>query len=189
MSHATAAPDARYGAVAIALHWLLALAIVGTLGLGLYVSGMPFSPQKLKVMSWHKWAGITILTLSAVRLLWRLTHPAPPLPAAIKALMPRWQQRAHHATHGALYLLFFTVPLLGWIYSSAAGVPVVWFGVLPLPDLVPVNREFAKLVLRPLHQYAAYLLAAVALLHVAAALKHQWVDRDGLLWRMWPRSR
>jgi cytochrome b561 len=189
MSDATPSPAARYSTVAIALHWLLALAIIATLGVGLYVEGLPFSPHKLKVMSWHKWAGITILVLSAVRLLWRLTHPAPPLAPAVLAAMAPWQHQVHRGTHVVLYLLFFAVPLLGWAYSSSLGVPVVWFGVWPLPDWVPVNREFGNLVLKPLHKTAAYLLAAVALLHVAAALKHQFVDRDDLMLRMLPRSR
>jgi cytochrome b561 len=189
MAHPPSSPGTRYGGVAIALHWLLALAIVGAFGVGLYVSGLAFSPQKVKMISWHKWAGITILALSGLRLLWRLTHRPPPLSPAVLAAMPPWQEQAYHGTHFGMYLLFFTVPLLGWAYSSAVGVHVVWFGVLPLPDLVPVNKEFGMLVLKPLHQAAAYLLAALVVLHVAAALKHQFVDRDGLLLRMLPWSR
>ncbi len=180
---------ARYGGVAIGLHWLLALAIVGAFGVGLYMTGLPFSPQRVKLFNWHKWAGITILTLSAVRLLWRLTHRPPPLPDAVLAGMPPWQQQAYHATHVAMYLLFFAVPLFGWTYSSAVGLPVVWFGVLPLPDLVAVNKEFGTDVLKPLHKAAAFMLGALVLLHVAAALKHHFLDRDGLLLRMWPWNR
>ena len=97
--------------------------------------------------------------------------------------MPVWQARAAHATHGLLYLLFFAVPLLGWAYSSAAGFPIVWFGVLPLPDFVPVDKELAELI-KPWHGRAAKLLALLVLLHVAAALKHQFIDRDGLIGRM-----
>ncbi|MES2099887.1 MAG: cytochrome b [Pseudomonadota bacterium] len=176
-----------YGSIAIALHWLLALAIVGSFSVGLYMHDLPFSPQRLKLFNWHKWAGITILALSAARLLWRLAHRPPALPAAVLATMPAWQRRAHHATHALLYLLFFAVPLSGWAYSSAAGFPIVWFGVLPLPDWVPVNKELADAVLKPLHQTFAFALAALVVLHVAATLKHQFVDRDGLFWRMWPR--
>jgi len=179
----------RYGGVAIAFHWLLALAIIGSLGVGLYMTGLPFSPARLKLYNWHKWAGITILVLSAARLLWRLAHRPPALPAHIERAMPSWQRSAHHGTHLALYILFFAVPLLGWAYSSAAGFPIVWFGVLPLPDFVPVNKEFADIVLKPLHKTGAYLLGAFVLLHVAAALKHQFIDRDGLLSRMWPMPR
>jgi cytochrome b561 len=140
----------------------------------------------VKLINYHKWAGITILALSGLRLLWRLSHRPPPLPARVVAAMPRWQQAAHRGTHLALYLLFFVVPLFGWAYSSAVGLPIVWFGVLPLPDLLAVDKEFGNLVLKPLHQASAFMLGALVLLHVAAALKHQFVDRDGLLGRMWP---
>ena len=100
---------ARYTSTAIALHWLLALAIVGSFSVGLYMADLPLSPQKLKLYNWHKWAGTTILALSALRLLWRLSHRPP-----ADTPMPAWQQGAAHATHGLLYLLFFAVPLVGW---------------------------------------------------------------------------
>ncbi len=179
----TAGRAGRYGLVAIALHWLLALAIVGSFGVGLYMADLPFSPARLKLYNWHKWAGVTILALSALRLLWRLVNRPPDLPASVTAAMPAWQQKAHHGTHHLMYLLFFAVPLTGWAYSSAAGFPIVWFGVLPLPDFVPVSKELAELI-KPLHKLAAFGLAALVVLHVAAALKHQIVDRDRLLGRM-----
>ena len=128
---------------------------------------------------------MTILALSALRLLWRLTHRPPALPGTVTAAMPSWQVRAYHATHHLMYLLFFAVPLVGWAYSSMAGFPVVWFGGLPLPDFVPVDKELAKLV-KPVHAVLAYTLLALVVLHVAAALKHHFVDRDGLLGRMQP---
>ena len=170
----------RYTLTAIALHWLLALAIVATFAVGLYMTSLPFSPARLKLFNWHKWAGVSILALSALRLLWRLSHrPPADLP------MPAWQCRAAHLAHGLLYGLFFAVPLAGWAYSSAAGFPVVWFGVLPLPDFVPVSRGLAD-VLKPVHHWLAYGLAVVVTVHVAGALKHHFVDRDGLLLRMRP---
>lgn len=183
LANAQPSTAGRYGHVAIALHWLLAVAIVGAFGMGLYMADLPFSPTRLKLYNWHKWAGVTILTLSAVRLLWRLRHRPPELPANVTAAMPAWQQKAHHGTHHLMYLLFFAVPLTGWAYSSAAGFPIVWFGVLPLPDFVPVSKELAEMI-KPLHKLAAFGLAALVVLHVAAALKHQIVDRDRLLGRM-----
>ena len=170
----------RWHPVSIALHWLLAPMIVGSLGVGLYMTGLPFSPLRLQLYNWHKWAGVTILALSALRLLWRLTHRPP-----VDAPMPRWQRRTAHVAHGALYLLFFAVPLAGWAYSSAAGFPVVLFGVLPLPDFVGADRELSE-SLKPLHRMLAYTLAAVVVLHVAGALRHHFIDRDGLLLRMMP---
>ena len=170
----------RYTHVAIAMHWLLALMIIGSLSLGLYMADLPFSPARLKLYNWHKWAGVAILVLSALRLLWRLSHrPPADLP------MPAWQQRAASGAHLVLYGLFFAVPLAGWAYSSAAGFPIVWFGVLPLPDFVPVDRALSE-SLKPLHRWLAYALCAVVMLHIAGALKHHFIDRDGLLRRMLP---
>jgi cytochrome b561 len=176
----------RYSATAIVLHWLLAVVLVGLFAFGLYMTSLPFSPARLKLYNWHKWAGMTVLALSLLRLLWRATHRPPELPARIADAMPRWQHIAHHGTHHLLYALFFIVPLVGWAYSSAAGFPIVWFGVLQLPDFVSVNRELAEAI-KPWHQITAYALAALVVLHVAAALKHQWIDRDRLLSRMWVR--
>jgi cytochrome b561 len=168
----------RYTPVAIVLHWLMALAIIGAFGVGLYMADLPFSMTRLKLYNWHKWAGVTILALAALRLLWRLTHrPPADLP------MPAWQARAAHATHNLLYVTFFAVPLLGWAYSSAAGFPIVWFGVLPLPDFVPKDKALAD-TLKELHKFAAFGLALLVLAHIAGALKHRFIDRDGLLARM-----
>jgi len=138
--------------------------ILASLGVGLYMTGLPFSPTRLKLYNWHKWAGVLILALSAARLLRRLTHRSPAdLP------MPAWQNRAAHAAHLALHGLFFAVPLAGWAYSSAAGFPIVLFAVLPLPDWVPVNRELSE-SLKALHHWLAYALGAVITLHVVGAL-------------------
>ncbi|MDP2066616.1 MAG: cytochrome b [Burkholderiaceae bacterium] len=187
VSHASvaAAPSshAHYGRVAIALHWLLALLIIGTFFFGLYMTDLPFSPARLKQFNWHKWAGITILALSALRLLWRLTHRPPALPP-----MAAWQAHASHALHGLLYVLFFATPLVGWAYSSATGFPVVYFGVLQLPDWVGKNAELAD-QLKLVHRTLAYGLGTLVVLHVAAALKHEWIDKDRLLDRMNPFAR
>ena len=132
-------PDPHVGAdgydpVAVSLHWLLAVLIVASFFVGLYMVDLHFSPLRFRLFNWHKWAGMAVLVLSIVRLVWRAAgHPAPALPAGV----PRWQIGAYRATHLAFYGLFFVVPVLGWLYTSAVGVPVVWFGWLPLPDLWP----------------------------------------------------
>ena len=172
---------ARYTRPAIGFHWLLALLILGSFAFGLYMVDLPFSPARVKQYNWHKWAGITILALSALRLLWRLSHRPP----ALDSRTPSWQANASHAAHGLLYLLFFAAPLAGWTYSSAAGFPVVYFGLFQLPDLVARSPELAS-TLKLVHRVLTYSLATLAVLHVAAALKHQWVDRDRLLARMNP---
>jgi cytochrome b561 len=172
---------ARYTRPAIAFHWLLALLITGSFAFGLYMVELPFSPARLKQYNWHKWAGITILSLSALRLLWRLSHRPP----ALDSGTPAWQANTSRGAHAVLYALFFAAPLAGWAYSSAAGFPVVYFGLFPLPDLVARSPELAA-TLKLTHRVLTYSLAALVGLHVAAALKHQWLDRDRLLSRMNP---
>jgi len=171
-------PPPRYSPVAIALHWLLAAALAASFFVGVFMSDLAASPLKLRLYNWHKWAGITILSLSALRLAWRLTHAPPP-----DVAMPHWQRSVAHLTHRTMYGLFFAVPLAGWAYSSAAGFPVVLFGVLPLPDFVPADKALAEAI-KPVHGALAFALAGLVLAHVAAAIKHQLVDRDGLLGRM-----
>ena len=177
----TPAVPSRYTTPAIVLHWVLALALIMSFSVGLYMADLPLTPQRVKLFNWHKWAGITILALSLLRLLWRLTHRPP-----VDLPMPPWQRRAARWTHGAVYLLFFAVPLAGWAYSSAAGFPIVWFGVLPLPDFVAPDKALAEW-LKTLHGALAWALAALVVLHVGAALKHHFIDRDKLLSRMFPK--
>ena len=178
-------PNTRYTTVAIVLHWLLGLSIFAMFAIGVYMSDLPFSPTRLKLYNYHKWAGITFLMLSVLRLVWRLANKPPALPPAITQAMPTWQTKIYHTTHYALYALFFAVPLIGWAYSSAAGFPIVLFGVLPLPDFMSVDKEFAKQI-KELHKISAFALLGLALLHIAAALKHHFIDKDGLVSRMMP---
>lgn len=180
-------PVARYSLIAIALHWILAFALIAMFAVGLYMTDLPFSPQRLKLYNWHKWAGVCILTLSVLRLLWRLTHKPPALPGKVVAAMSGWQMVAYHATHRLLYALFFIVPLVGWAYSSAAGFSIVLFGVLPLPDFVSPDRALAELI-KPWHEITAFAMVGLAAVHVVAALKHHFFDRDGLLLRMMPAA-
>ena len=170
----------RYSGTAIALHWLMALAIAGNFCLGWYMSDLHMSLLRLKLFNYHKWAGVTILLLAALRLLWRLMKKPPAdLPA------PKWQHVAAHVTHWALYALFFAVPLVGWAYSSATGFPIVLFGVLPLPDFVPKDHALAEAI-KPWHGDLAWVLFGLVVLHLGAVAKHMVIDRDGLLRRMMP---
>ncbi len=171
----------RYTGTAIALHWLIALMILSAFCVGLYMTGMKLSPLKLKIFSWHKWAGVTIFTLVLVRCIWRLTHTPPPLPDT----MPRWQRWAAEGTHYVLYALMFAIPLSGWLMSSAKGFQTVYFGVLPIPDLLDKNPDLGE-TLATVHAVLNYTMIVIVGMHAAAALKHHFLDKDDVLRRMLP---
>lgn len=175
------AASAHYTRTAIALHWLIFVLIACGFTLAVYMVDLPLSPQKLKYFSWHKWIGVTVFLAALVRVAWRLTHPAPSLPAT----MPRWEQRAAAMGHAALYVLIVIIPITGWLYSSATGVPTVYLGLVQLPDLVPKDKPLAA-QLKLVHISLNYTLFVIVCIHAAAALKHHFVDRDEVLGRMLP---
>ena len=170
----------RYGLPLISLHWLTLLLIAAAYVLGTILEDMALSPLKLKLYAWHKWVGMLVLFLLVPRIVLRLfdkldhRRELSPLEAKASALV-----------HGGLYLLLLLVPLFGWLNSSAAGFPVVLFGILPLPDLVGKDKALAE-VFEELHEGTVNLLVTLAALHAAAALYHHHVRRDGVLARMVP---
>lgn len=170
-----------YTRTAIALHWLIAVAIVAAFAVGIYMHDLPLTPMKLKIYSWHKWAGVTIFLLVLFRLAWRLGHrpPAPPIG------MPVWQQIAAEWVHRLIYLLMIAIPLSGWLMSSAKGFQTVYFGVLPLPDLLAKNKELGN-ILTVVHTALNFTLLGLVVGHAGAAIKHHIIDRDNVLTRMLP---
>jgi len=194
----------NYTTVAKTLHWLIAFAIVAMLIVGWTMTNLPKdSSYKYPLFQWHKSIGITILLLSIFRLVWRLTHPAPPLPAA----MPGWEKLAARATHVLFYVLIIGMPLTGWAIVSVSplNLPTIlyggisWFRDIPwlyggipwphlpvLPDLEPISKKQIGHTLGDIHGLGAYVLAGLLVLHVAAAHKHHWIDRDDVLTRMAP---
>lgn len=171
----------HYTGTAKVLHWLVALIIIGLFVLGQYMSDLSMSPRKLQLYSWHKWFGVTVFLLVLVRLGWRLTHQPPRLPVR----MPKLQQLASHVGHMALYGLMLAIPISGWLMSSAKGYQTVWFGVLPIPDLLGKDKLLGDL-LAELHGTLNGLLVFIVVIHVIAALKHHFIDRDDVLKRMLP---
>lgn len=172
-----------WGPLSKCLHWLIAAMLVAMAALGLSMTEMPNGIDKIKTYALHKSVGITVLALVLLRLLWRWrAGPTPTAPG------PRWQQRLARATHTALYLLMLAIPLSGWAFNSAANFALRWFGWFNLPRLVPADPAL-KSVFREAHQWLFWALAALVLAHVAAALKHHFIDRDDVLGRMWWRSR
>jgi len=171
----------HYTGTAKVLHWLVALIIIGLFVLGQYMSDLSMSPRKLQLYSWHKWFGVTVFLLVLVRLGWRLMHQPPRLPEQ----MPKLQQLASHVGHTALYGLMLAIPISGWLMSSAKGYQTVWFGVLPIPDLLGKDKLLGDL-LAELHGALNGVLMFIVVIHVIAALKHHFIDRDDVLKRMLP---
>jgi cytochrome b561 len=178
---------AGWGWVTRLLHWTMAPLLVFQIGLGLWMTRTPDLAASFSLTQVHKSWGTVIFILAVVRLGWALSRKArPPLPAA----MPRWQRRAAAASHALLYLLMILLPLSGWILAAASPVQDVLqiqnlvFGRWPLPDPWVPGDPRIEAVARTVHHTAAYALTALLALHAAAALRHQFVDRDRLLARM-----
>lgn len=173
--------NTHYTAVAKSLHWLMALLILAMLTLGFYMTDLPLSPDKLQLYSWHKWAGVSVFFLVWLRLAWRLMFPPPALPSEVSNTL----KFAAHAGHWALYALMIVIPLTGWLMSSAKGFQTVWFGVLPLPDLLGKDKELGR-QLAQLHEALNVGLLLLIAGHTAAAFWHHWVHKDNTLRRMLP---
>ncbi|MBV6424995.1 MAG: Protein YceI [Steroidobacteraceae bacterium] len=171
----------RWGSVAKFFHWTIVLLIIGQFVLAFMADSLPVGMQKLAVLARHKSFGITILALAALRLMWRAANRSPVMPST----MAPWERLGARAAHALLYALLFAVPLAGWTMSSAKNFPVSWFGLFQLPDLVAPSESTFE-TLHEVHEILAFTLGAVAILHMLAALKHHFIDRDTVLRRMLP---
>ena len=180
----------RYTRTAVVLHWLVAAAIVVNVVLALSADALPDDWVR-PVIDTHKSIGVTVLGLALLRLLWRLGHRPPALPSTYA----RWERRLSTAVHVLLYLLMLALPLSGWLHDSAwkdaATHPMHWFGLFEWPrigvvtGLAPEVRERMHDLFGEIHTWFAYVLYGVLALHVLGALKHQWIDRQPELQRMW----
>jgi cytochrome b561 len=178
------APDApvRYGAVAIALHWLMAIVLTALVVMGLYMVSLPdvgFDTKKIVLILYHKQIGMFALALALLRLAWRTGHA---LPALVETL-PEWQKVAARLVHLCLYGLMFALPVTGWLMSSAAGFPVSLLGLFDLPDLVPHDDYLFQAFVQA-HKWSGYALIALTSVHAGAALTHHFVDKDETLKKM-----
>jgi cytochrome b561 len=177
--------NSRYSSTAKWLHWVLAIGIVYTFGLGWVMTAMTgISPTKLKYFSWHKWAGVTLFVLAVVRLVWRYVQVPGPLPASITGM----HRTASSAMHGLLLAATILVPLSGYLYSLAVGYPIVYFGLFELPVVMGRSPTLAE-PLRLIHQWSSYAMALAVMLHAAAALMHQFHYRDNVLTDMLPQRK
>ena len=171
----------RWGVVSLSIHWLTVIMVLSLVVVGFLMQELPNSPAKIQVYALHKSFGLTVLALTVLRLLWRLFAGVPqPAPGT-----PRWQQWASSATHGALYVILLAMPLSGWLYNSASGFPLKWFGLFALPRLSGYDADVKAFALGA-HSTLFLALAAIVALHAAAALKHHYFDRDRTLVRMLP---
>lgn len=172
--------DAGWGAPMRAFHWLIAALILTQAVIGLTMVDMGLTPAKVRVFALHKSIGITILALVLLRIAWRLGERRPAdLPAT-----PRWQSRAAHAMHLALYVLILAIPLSGWWFNSASNAPLVWFGLFDVPSLTGGYDPLWKPRALLLHQNLFWILVALLVGHVGAALWHHFRQRDDALLRM-----
>jgi cytochrome b561 len=171
---------AHYRLPTIGLHWLTLLLIITAYVLASLLEDMTLSPQKLQLYAWHKWVGLTVLFLLPLRLLFRFLDPLDH-----RAELTAKEIKVSAAVHGLLYLLLIAVPLFGWLHSSAAGFSVVWFGVLPMPDMVGKDKALAE-IFKELHEGSVNLLIALVVVHAVAAVYHHHIRRDGVLVRMVP---
>ena len=170
-----------YGIIAQALHWCVAALILMQIALGLYAANLPVSMARLQWLSYHKSLGLTILALVLLRLVWRWIDAPPPLPDT----MARRERRAARVMHGALYVVPVLAMLAGWLYASAAGLSVNWFGLILIPDLIAKNTAIAPLF-KELHHGLVGLLVLLLVGHIAAAARHAFILHDNVAQRMLP---
>jgi cytochrome b561 len=185
---------ARYTAVAILLHWLIAAGIAALIVIGLIMtqlSGRLPQMEVFKLYQLHKSIGITVLLLAVLRVLWRFTHRPPPLPHG----MPAVEKGAAHGLHWLLYLFMIGLPLTGWavVSSSPFNLPTVLYSLVPWPDL-PIlpglpDKAAVSHALAWVHAYGAWVLIALLAAHIGAALRHHFIRRDPILGRMLPGLR
>ncbi len=174
----------RWGPVSQAFHWLIVLLILCLAIVGLTMDELPKTPKYFWVYTLHKSFGITVLALVVLRLAWRLYAGAPaPVPGT-----PRWQARIASLTHWLLYALIVAMPVSGWLYDSASGLrPFNYFGLVPMPKLVAPDESLSALA-HDAHEWLFWALAALVMVHVAAAFYHHLFQRDATLARMLPRG-
>ncbi len=171
----------RYDAVAQSFHWIIAALIVTQFALAWSAEDLPLGLAKLALFARHKSFGMTVAMLAVLRLAWRLFHAPPPLPEGMSWI----ERKLARATHAAFYVLLFAMPLTGWLMSSAKNYSVSWFGLFTWPNLIGKSDE-AFDALRETHDVLSWVLLGLAILHVLAAFKHQFLAKDDVLLRMLP---
>ena len=178
--------EARYGLVAMSLHWAIAVLMIGMFALGQVMTAPPPAERDFALYQLHKSIGFVVLALAVVRIAWRWANPQPPLPETLKT----YERALARATHLALYILLFALPISGWLMVSSSPwqIPTVVFDILPIPHLLGPDAGLEALF-KAVHVWLGWALVVVLVLHVAGALKHHFVLHDDVLWRMLPGGR
>jgi cytochrome b561 len=177
------ASAARYSRGAIALHWIIALLIATNFGLAWVAEDLP-DEQKYALIGNHKAIGLIVLVLTVVRIIWRLMHKPPPVLDTLKA----WEVAVSKVVHVLMYGLMLAIPLAGWGMSSiyAKGAPISIFGLFGFPAMPIAHEKSTQELFHELHEITATIMLVLLALHIGAALKHQFFDKDGTLRRMVP---
>lgn len=168
----------KFGVVAITFHWLMAVLLIILIAIGLYMTRIPVSLEKLKLYGWHKEWGLLALMLVMLRIVWRIGNITPLLTE-----LPAWERLAAHTVHWAFYFFMLAIPVTGWLLTSAAGLPPSFFGIWVLPDLVSPNPHLQSLFTE-VHRWLSYGLILTFCGHVGAALKHHFINKDDVLKRI-----
>ena len=175
-------PQLNWSSVIKLFHWCMALLIIAMMILGWTAKSWPLSPTKITLFFWHKSFGVLILGLALLRLLWRVSDEAPPLPGT----MPRIERILARLSHGALYALMVLMPISGWVVNSAGKFPFKVFGVWRLPQIVEPDKVVEELA-KDVHLMLFWIFATMLLVHIVVALRHHYVVRNDVLLRMLPR--
>lgn len=168
----------HFGIIAITFHWVMALLLIGMVAIGLYMTSLPNNMLKLKLYGWHKEFGFLVLMLAALRIIWRLKNILPTYDS-----LTTFEYYAARMVHWLFYVFMFALPITGWIITSAAGLPVSFFGIFLIPTLMGPNPE-TMTIFANIHEWLAYGLIIIFSLHVLAALKHHFINKDDILKRM-----
>ncbi|TVR99771.1 MAG: cytochrome b [Rhodospirillales bacterium] len=171
----------RWGVIAQGFHWLLAVLVIGMVGLGLYMVELPLGVRMLELYALHKSVGVLVFALMALRLAWRLANPTPAPAGPMKA----YERRLAGVVHALFYVVLLSLPITGWLMSSAANFSVSVFGLFTLPDLVTPDKGLED-TLKTAHLWLGWTLMGLFALHVAGAFKHHMMDGDDTLRRMVP---
>lgn len=172
----------RYGIISICFHWVMAIIVIALIGIGIYMAESEWSDKIAKLYSLHKSFGVLILMLVIFRIIWNFSNKESP---TLPDNLPKWQNISAKISHSLLYLLLFIIPISGCVMSLSAGYSISFFGLFNLPEVIPANSDIKKIA-SLIHEYSAFFLMFLIIVHAGAALQHHFFYKDNILKRMLP---